>query len=159
MERLPNTGQAVIIDIGEASDIHPKNKQEVGRRLARWALAKDYGVDIPYRSAQYKSMEVKGKKALISFDHVNGNLRTVDHNDLLGFAIAGEDKKWVWAEAKIVGKDRDQVEVWSDDVANPVAVRYAWADNPVCNLCDVKGLPANPFRTDDWPGITIDALK
>ena len=155
MDKLPNTGQAVIVDLGEASDIHPKDKQNVAFRLARWALARDYGLDLPYRSAQYKSMTVAGKKVVLSFDHVNGGLRTVDHRRVSGFAIAGDDKKWVWAEAKIVGKDR--VEVWSDAVAAPVAVRYAWADNPVCNLYDQSGLPVTPFRTDDWPGLTVTA--
>jgi sialate O-acetylesterase len=156
MTRLPNTGQAVITDLGEASDIHPKNKQEVGKRLARWALAKDYGVDIPYRSAEFESMNIKGNKATITFKHVNNALRTVDHRELNGFAIAGEDQKWVWAEAKIKGQK--QVEVWSDTVQSPVAVRYAWANNPDCNLYDQKGLPVTPFRTDDWDGVTKDVL-
>jgi sialate O-acetylesterase len=156
MDRLPNAGQAVIIDLGEASDIHPKRKQEVGYRLARWALARDYGVDVPHRSAQYQSMAVEGRKAVITFDHVNGGLRTVDHRKISGFAIAGEDQEWVWADAKIRGKDR--VEVWSDSVEKPVAVRYAWANNPACNLYDQKGLPVTPFRTDDWPGVTANAF-
>jgi len=155
MDELPNAGQAVIIDLGEASDIHPKRKQEVGYRLARWALARDYGIDVPFRSAQYKSMEIDGNRAVIAFEHVNGGLRTVDHRKVSGFAIAGEDKKWVWAEAKIKGEDC--VEVWSDTVEKPVAVRYAWANNPVCNLYDQKGLPVTPFRTDNWPGITVNA--
>lgn len=152
MDRLPNTGEAVIIDLGEASDIHPKRKQEVGYRLARWALARDYKIEIPCRSARYKAMEIEGRKATITFDHVNGALRTVDHRTVSGFAVSGEDKQWVWAKASIKGKDR--VEVWSDAVEKPVAVRYAWANNPVCNLYDQKGLPVTPFRTDDWPGVT-----
>jgi len=156
MDKLPNTGQAVIIDLGEASDIHPRDKQNVAFRLARWALARDYGLDFPYRSPQYKSMLIEGGRAVITFDHVNGALRTVDHRRLRGFAIAGEDKKWVWAEAKIKGRDR--VEVWSDAVEAPVAVRYAWAGNPVCNLYDQKGLPVTPFRTDDWPGLTVSSF-
>jgi sialate O-acetylesterase len=82
-------------------------------------------------------------------------LRTVDAHDVQGFAIAGEDRKWVWAEAKIIAPD--QVAVRSSEVAEPVAVRYAWADNPVCNLYNVVGLPVTPFRTDDWPGVTVDA--
>ena len=127
-EKLKNTGQAVITDVGDASDIHPKNKQEVGRRLARLALARDYDMDIAHHSAEFKSVKFNGKKALVTFDHVNGKLRTVDHREVIGFALAGEDKKWVWAEAKIKGTD--QVEVWSDAVAAPVAVRYAWASNP-----------------------------
>ncbi|NOX53908.1 MAG: sialate O-acetylesterase [Planctomycetes bacterium] len=150
--RLPNTGQAVIIDLGEANDIHPKNKQDVARRLARWPLACQYGLDIVYQSPLYKSMEKKGNKILITFDHVGGGLVTVDVHQVKGFAIAGEDRKFVWAEAKIVGKDK--VEVWSDAIPDPVAVRYAWADNPVCNLYSRERLPVTPFRTDDWPGIT-----
>jgi len=156
MYKLPNTGQAVITDLGEASDIHPKNKQEVAKRLARWALAKDYNIDIPYRSAEFESITIKDDKATITFKHVNTALRTVDHKKLDGFAIAGEDKVWHWAEAKIKGTDR--VEVWCENVKVPVAVRYGWADNPVCNLYDKVGLPVNPFRTDDWKGITADAL-
>lgn len=156
LNRLPNTGEAVSIDLGEASDIHPKNKQEVGLRLARLALARDYQVKIPFQSAQYESMTIKGRIATITFAHVNGTLRTVDHKKINGFAIASEDKKWVWANARLTS--RDQVEVWSDKVETPVAVRYAWADNPVCNLYDEVGLPVTPFRTDEWPGLTADSF-
>ena len=146
----PNTGQAVIIDIGDAKDIHPKNKQDVGRRLALWALAKDYGKDIVYYGPQYKSMAVEGGKIVLKFDHVGGGL-VAKGGALEGFAIAGEDKAFVWADAKIVG---DTVEVSCPKVAKPVAVRYAWADNPICNLYNKEGIPASPFRTDQWPGIT-----
>jgi sialate O-acetylesterase len=158
MSRLPNTGEAVIIDLGEASDIHPKNKQDVAKRLARWAFACDYGMEIVHQSPQYKSMEVKDNKIVVTMEvgeHPDGALDTFDVREPLGFAIAGADKKFVSADAKIVG--RDQVEVWSDAVAQPVAVRYAWADNPVCNLQNRAGLAATPFRTDDWPGVTVDA--
>lgn len=155
LDKLPNTGEAVIIDLGEASDIHPKNKQDVAKRLARWALARDYGIDIPYRSPTYKSMEKQGQKIVLTFDHVGGGLDTFDVRSPIGFAIAGEDRNFVWADAKIVSKDK--IEVWSDQVSNPVAVRYAWADNPVCNLQSKEGLPATPFRTDDWPGVTADS--
>ena len=155
MARLPNTGQAVIIDIGEGKDIHPKNKVDVGRRLARWALAKDYGVAIPYQSPQYQSMEKQGSKVLLTFDHVGSGWRPFDVNEPRGFAIAGADHKFVWASAKIL--PTGQIEVWSDLVPEPAAVRYAWADNPVCNLFSQSGLPLTPFRTDDWPGVTIDA--
>ena len=157
MTTLPNTGEAVITDLGEAHDIHPKNKQGVGKRLARWALAKDYGIDIVYKSPQYKSMEKQGNKIVLTFDigqHAGGSLDTFDVREPLGFSIAGEDKVFVWAKAKIVG--RDKVEVWSDAVTEPASVRYAWANNPVCNLQNAAGLPATPFRTDDWPGVTID---
>jgi sialate O-acetylesterase len=153
MDRLPNTGQAVIIDIGEGKDIHPKNKQDVAMRLARWALARDYSIPVAYQSPTYKSMERQGNKIVITFDHVGGGLRTFDVADARGFAIAGSDQKVVPARARVTG--RNTVEVSSDAVSEPVAVRYAWADNPVCNLYSAEGLPATPFRTDDWPGVTI----
>ncbi len=155
LDKLPNTGQAVIIDIGDAADIHPKNKLEVGRRLARWALAKDYGVKVPYQSPRYDSMEKKDGAIVVKFKDLHDGLRTLDAKQVQGFAIAGEDKKWYPAEATIEGTDK--VVVKSNDVPNPVAVRYAWADNPVCNLYDKSGLPATPFRTDDWKGVTDDA--
>ncbi len=154
MLKLPNTGQAVIIDLGEANNIHPKNKQDVARRLVRWPLACVYGKSIVYQSPLYKSMEKKGNKIVVTFDHVGGGLVTVDVNEVKGFAIAGKDRKFVWAKARIVGKDK--VEVWSDEVPDPVAVRYAWADNPVCNLYSRERLPVTPFRTDDWPGVTVN---
>ncbi|HVT30182.1 MAG TPA: sialate O-acetylesterase [Lacipirellulaceae bacterium] len=160
-DRLPNTGQAVIIDLGEASDIHPRNKMEVGRRLARWALARDYGRDIVCQSPRYDSMEKKGNKILVKFKDVAGGLRSVDAKRVEGFAIAGADRNWVWAKAQILKPDHgakaDTVEVWNNDVPEPVAVRYAWADNPVCNLYNESLLPVTPFRTDDWPGITAKA--
>ncbi|WP_436714677.1 sialate O-acetylesterase [Roseiconus lacunae] len=155
MSKLENTGEAVIIDLGEASDIHPKNKQDVGKRLARWALAKNYGYDIPYQSPTYESMSVKGNLVTLKFEHVGGGLDTFDVNEPIGFTIAGEDQQFVKAHAKITGKDT--IVVSSDQVANPVAVRYAWADNPICNVQSVEGLPMTPFRTDDWKGITADA--
>ena len=146
---VPNTGMAVTIDIGEP-DIHPKNKQDVGKRLALWALAKTYGKNIVYSGPIYTLMEVQGNKAILHFSNVGGGL--VAKGDLLkGFAIAGEDKKFVWADAKIEG---NAVVVSSDKVSAPVAVRYAWAKNPVCNLYNREGLPATPFRTDTWPGVT-----
>ncbi len=154
MDALPDTGEAVILNLGEASDIHPKNKQDVAMRLARWALAKDYGVEVVHQSPRYKSMEVKGNKAILTFDHVGGGLDTFDVPTPIGFTIAGEDQKFVKANAKIVGSNK--IEVWSDAVATPAAVRYAWADNPVCNVQNKEGLPLTPFRTDDWPGITIN---
>ena len=153
MSRLPNTGEAVIIDIGEGKDIHPKNKVDVGRRLARWALAKDYGVNIPFQSPRFKSAETSGGKMTLTFDHVGGGWRPFDVAEPRGFAIAGEDRKFVWASAKVLPDGR--IEVWSDKVSAPVAVRYAWADNPVCNMYSVNGLPLTPFRSDDWPGVTF----
>lgn len=155
--QLPNTGQAVIIDIGEGNDIHPKNKLEVAKRLARIALARDYHVNVPYESPRMQSFERRDNKIVITFDHADGGLVTLDTNTIRGFSIAGEDRKFVWAQAKIVGDRRNQVEVWSDDVAEPVAVRYAWADNPSCNLYSRAWLPVTPFRTDDWPGTTAEA--
>lgn len=157
MSKLPNTGEAVIIDLGEAHDIHPKNKQGVAKRLARWALARNYGVDVVYRSPLYKSLETKGSRTVVTFNHVGGGLDTFDVRQPVGFAIAGRDRKFVPAQARLVGKDK--VEVWSDRVTEPVAVRYAWADNPVCNVQNREGLPMTPFRTDDWPGVTVDNHK
>jgi sialate O-acetylesterase len=153
--QLPKSGQAVIIDVGEGIDIHPRNKQDVGNRLARLALAQDYGVQIQSQSPRFKSLEIKGNKAVVTFDNVGGGLKAVDFKDPRGFAIAGEDHKFAWAQAQVVGPDR--IEVWSDAVTAPVAVRYAWGDNPVVNLQSAEGLPVTPFRTDDWPGITATA--
>ncbi len=154
MSRLENTGEAVIIDIGEGRDIHPRNKVDVGRRLARWALAKQYGFDIAHKSPTYKSMEKDGNKITLSFDGLRSQWRPFDVNRPVGFAIAGADRKFVWANAKVEGK---KVVVWSDKVSDPVAVRYAWADNPVCNMFTTENLPLTPFRTDEWPGVTINA--
>lgn len=155
MSKLPATGEAVIIDIGEGKDIHPRNKQDVGRRLARLAFAQVYNVPgIAGRSPIYKSMEKQGNKIVLTFEHVTGGWRPFDVNEPRGFAIAGEDKKFVWAQAKVI--EQDKIEVWSDAVPNPASVRYAWADNPVCNMFSGAGLPLTPFRTDDWPGVTIN---
>lgn len=155
MTRLPNTGEAVIIDIGEGKDIHPKNKVDVGRRLARWALAKDYGVKIAHQSPQYKSMAKKDNKIVLTFDHIEGGWRPFDVAEPRGFSIATEDGKFVWAKAAIQ-KD-NTIEVWSDEVAAPAAVRYGWADNPIVNMFGANGLPLTPFRTDSRPGATINA--
>jgi len=150
---LPNTGMAVIIDIGEANNIHPKNKQDVGKRLALWALAESYGKELVYSGPIYKSMKIKSNKIMLYFDHVGGGLIANGDEPLKGFAIAGADRQFVWADAKI---DGDSIVVSSNEVSSPVAARYAWADNPVCNLYNEEDLPASPFRTDDWPGITVD---
>jgi sialate O-acetylesterase len=156
MDKLPNTGEAVIIDLGEGRDIHPRNKQDVAKRLARWALARDYGIsDLAYHSPQYKSMEKQGNKIVLSFNHVGPGLYNFDVDKPTGFAIAGSDKKFVWADAKLVGTDK--IEIWSDKVSEPASVRYAWADNPVCNVYSRNGLPLTPFRTDDWKGVTAEA--
>lgn len=147
---LAKTGIAVIIDIGEADDIHPKNKQDVGSRLALWALAKTYGRELVYSGPTYKSMDIDGNKVVLHFKHTGGGL-VAKGSPLKGFAIAGADRKFVWADARIEG---DTVVVSSEKVAEPVAVRYAWANNPVCNLYNAEGLPASPFRTDIWPGLS-----
>jgi sialate O-acetylesterase len=171
---LPKTGQAVLIDIGESADIHPRNKKDVGERLALIALANDYGKSIPYSGPVYESVKAANGKAILTFKHADGGLvakplpetsvvksqtsetapllRNSPASPLEGFAICGEDKKWFWADAKI---DGDTVVVSSDKVPVPVAVRYAWADNPTCNLFNGAGLPASPFRTDDFPPVTL----
>lgn len=143
---VPNTGMAVTIDIGEADDIHPKNKQDVGSRLAQWALAKTYGRSIPPSGPLYKAMRRQGNRIVLEFDHAEG--LSGRGGQLKGFAIAGADRRFVWAEARIEG---DTVVVSSPQVAEPMAVRYGWANNPECTLINRAGLPASPFRTDDWP--------
>jgi sialate O-acetylesterase len=147
LEKSDPAGMAVIIDIGDARDIHPKNKQDVGKRLALWALAETYDQKLVHSGPLYDSMKVEGNKARLSFKHVGGGL-VARGEKLAGFALAGEDRKFVWADAKIEG---DAVVVWSEAVPSPAAVRYGWADNPDCTLFNKEGLPASPFRTDRWP--------
>jgi sialate O-acetylesterase len=149
---LPNTGQAVIIDIGDANDIHPKNKQDVGARLAQSAFKIAYGMDVVDSGPVYSSMRKDGNAIRVAFDHTHGGL-VANGTALYGFSIAGEDKEFHWAQARI---DGNEVIVSSPDEPNPVAVRYGWANNPVCNLYNADGLPTSPFRTDDWTGITAD---
>ncbi len=147
-----DTGLAVAIDIGDADNIHPKNKQEVSRRLALWALSQVYGQTIVWSGPIYRSMRIEGGKVYLAFDHAEGGLTLGMGGRLRGFTIAGEDRKFAVAEVEIVGSE---VVVWSDGVPEPVAVRYGWADNPdLVNLSNQEYLPASPFRTDDWPGIT-----
>jgi sialate O-acetylesterase len=150
-QKLPNTGLALTIDIGEAGDIHPKNKQEVGRRLALAARHIAYGEKVAYSGPVYRDMSIVGGEARITFDHADGGLVARD-GKLPAFEIAGADRKFHWASARIAGDD--EVVVSSPDVPAPVAVRYAWAGNPDATLYNKAGLPAVPFRTDDWPGIT-----
>lgn len=145
--RLPRTGMTVAIDIGEANDIHPKNKQEVGRRLALWALAEVYGRKGPFSGPILAGHEIMGSEVVLRFRHTDKGL-VAKGNALKGFAIAGEDMRWLWAEARI---DGDRVVVRHPEVKQPRAVRYGWADNPECTLYNGAGLPASPFRTDDWP--------
>lgn len=147
---LPNTGMAVAMDIGEPNNIHPKNKQDVGKRLALWALAKDYGFKkITYSGPLYKNMKIEGDKIRIFFEYADSGLKIPKGQSLKGFAIAGADKEFVWANAKI---DGNTVLVWSEEVKNPTAVRYGWSDWMECNLYNKKVLPASPFRTDDFSG-------
>jgi sialate O-acetylesterase len=145
-QNTPKVGVAIAIDVGDAKDIHPRDKQSVGQRLALNALAIAYNKPIVYSGPVYESMKVDGAKACLKFKHVGGGL-VAKGEKLTGFAIAGEDKKFVWADATIEG---DTVVVSSKEVAAPVAVRYAWADNPECNFYNKEGLPAVPFRTDTW---------
>ena len=149
---VPKTGMAVTIDIGDSEDIHAGNKQDVGKRLELAALAQAYGKDIVYSGPIYKSMKIEGNKVRLSFDHLGGGL-AVKGDKLVGFAVAGEDRKFVWADAVVEG---DTVVVSGKSVPDPKAVRYAWANNPVCNLYNKAGLPASPFRTDDWPITSSD---
>jgi len=153
LKNVENTGMAVTNDIGNVKDIHPKNKQDVGKRLALWALAKDYGKkDIVYSGPIYKGMRVEGSKVKISFDYACGGLVAKD-GDLKQFQIAGEDKKFVDAKATING---ETVVVSADVVSKPVAVRYCWSNVAIGNLFNGGELPASPFRTDEWAGVTIN---
>lgn len=139
----------VGIDVGDAGDIHPRNKQAIGKRLAQRALSDVYGKDIVPGGPMYTAMRMDGNKIILSFEDVGSGLVEQDGTPLKTFAIAGEDRQFIQAQAVIVD---DTVIVSAEEVSNPVAVRYAWADNPVgCNLFNVEGFPASPFRTDDWP--------
>ena len=151
---LPRTGMAIAIDIGDPKNIHPKNKQEVGHRLALWALGDVYGRKVAATSGPLPAKhEVKGADVVVSFTHTNGGL-AAKGGEVKGFVIAGEDRAWKPATARIEG---DKVIVSSAEVKVPVAVRYAWEDNPECNLANGAGLPASPFRTDDWPELPAPA--
>jgi sialate O-acetylesterase len=152
---LPNTGMAVAIDLGEEDDINPHRKQALAERLALAATRVAYGKDVIISGPTFKKMEIKGSNAVVAFDNVGGGLVARDvvldkyhlgAAELRGFAVCGGDRKFVWAHAEIVG---DTVVVSSPEVSDPVAVRYAWSDFPLCNLYNVEGLPAVPFRTDD----------
>lgn len=150
----PKTGMAIINDVGDAKDIHPKNKKDPGERLARWALAKDYGMDIIYSGPLFKSSEVKDGAIRVTFDQSGKGLKSRDGGALKRFEIAGADKVWHWADAKIDGTD--SVIVSSAEVKQPAAVRYAWAANPEgANLVNSDGLPASVFRTDDWNDVEV----
>jgi sialate O-acetylesterase len=151
---LPNTGMAVTTDVGEALDIHPKNKQTVGLRLALAGLKVAYQKDIVYTGPVYQSMNVEGNKVTLTFDQIGSGIKIKDkYGYLKGFAIAGEDHQFHWATGKITGVNTLQIS--SSEVQHPVAVRYAWSNNPEdANLYNSADLPASSFRTDNWKGIT-----
>jgi len=174
---LPNTGEAILIDIGEAANIHPRNKRDAGVRVALAALAKTYGQRVTYSGPTYQSIAVEGDKVRVHFKNATGGLiakqlpatyipttvhmettaplvRKLPNSEVEGFAVCGEDKKWVWADASI--KDSEVI-VSAPGVSKPIAVRYAWASNPICNLYNGAGLPAGPFRSDSFPSITEKA--
>ena len=172
---LPHTAQAVTIDLGEAGDLHPRDKKTLGHRLFLIAQSEHYGQHVAYSGPVFGSMRIEDGKARLHFHPSEGGLvatklretypvktltgesaplvRNSPHSELEGFAICGEDRKWDWANARIEGEN---VLVWSDQVKHPVAVRYGWAENPTCNLSNGAGLPASPFRTDDFPVTTQD---
>lgn len=150
---MPNTGMAVAIDIGESEDIHPRNKQEVGRRLALQALKVAYGRDILASGPLYDSMTVRDGEVHLRFTSTGSGLAVRGGGNLNGFTIAGKDRKFQWANARIEG---NEVIVSSDRISDPQSVRYAWADDPAGNLVNNEGLPASPFRTDNWRAVTQD---
>jgi len=151
LDALPAAGMAVTVDIGEAADIHPKDKQEVGRRLALWALAKTYGKAVECSGPLFRSAKAEGARMRIEFDHAGG-LKASDGMELAGFAVSGPDGKFRPARAKV---DGETVLVSDPEGGRPSAVRYAWADSPEgLNLVNGAGLPASPFRTDGFKGVT-----
>ncbi len=151
-QHLEDVGLAVTIDLGDPTDIHPVNKQPVGERLARWALAQTYGQPLVYSGPIYTTHEIVGDQVILHFDHVGEGLAARDGGPLKGFVIAGPDRKFRWAKAVV---DGDRIVVSEAKVTTPLAVRYAWADNPYwANLINREGLPASPFRTDDWESVT-----
>lgn len=145
---VPNTGMVVTTDIGDVTDIHPRNKQDVGKRLALWALAKNYGrSELVFSGPLYRAMSLEGQKVRLYFDHVGSGLTSRDGKPLTWFEISGGDKKFVGARASIEG---ETVLVWSETVTAPVAVRFGWHEQAQPNLANKEGLPASPFRTDRW---------
>jgi sialate O-acetylesterase len=150
---LPKTGMAITIDIGDAKNTHPTNKQEVGRRLSLWALGTVYGKDVPAISGPLPTSSLINSNTItVTFKHANGGLKTKDGGPVKGFQIAGADQQWKPGAAKL---DGDKVIVSSPHISAPAAVRYAWQDLPDCNLYNAGDLPASPFRTDDWPVPTV----
>jgi sialate O-acetylesterase len=154
LNTTPKTGMAITNDVGEANDIHPKNKKDPGERLARWALAKDYGQNLTYSGPLFQSSQTLDNAIRVTFDQCGTGLKSRDGSPLKRFEIAGPDKTWHWADAKIDGTD--SVLVSSPQVQQPAAVRYAWAANPEgANLVNSEGLPTSVFRTDDWDDVEI----
>ncbi|MDH4476628.1 MAG: hypothetical protein QE274_09140 [Verrucomicrobiaceae bacterium] len=154
LNTTPKTGMAITNDVGEANDIHPKNKKDPGERLARWALAKDYGQNLTYSGPLFRTSQTRDKAIRVTFDQCGTGLKSSDGSPLKRFEIAGSDKTWHWADAKIDGTD--SVLVSSPQVPQPAAVRYAWAANPEgANLVNSEGLPTSVFRTDDWDDVEI----
>jgi sialate O-acetylesterase len=156
LKKVPNTGMAVTTDIGNVKDIHPKNKQQVGRRLSLWALAKTYGKEVVFSGPLYESHEVDGNKIRIRFQHVGGGLVAKEEKPLTHFEIAGADEKFEPATATI---DGETIVVSSDKVEKPVAVRFAWTDTAEPNLFNQEGLPASPFRTDTFKLVTAGNVQ
>ena len=146
LRKVENTGMAVTMDIGNVKDIHPRNKHDVGKRLSLWALAKSYGQDIVYSGPLYRDMKIEKNKIILSFDHVGGGLIARD-SALNFFFIAGKNKQFYPAKAEIKG---GQVIVFNKKVKRPVAVRFAFSNDVIPNFYNKEGLPASPFRTDDW---------
>jgi sialate O-acetylesterase len=154
---VKNTAMIVLLDISGGEKVHASNKREVGQRLGAAALHEVYGKkDALYQGPFFKSMEIKDGKAVLSFDHVGRGLVVKNPDGLKGFAIAGADKNFVWADARIAG---DKIIVSSPSVKDPVAVRYAWADNPVVSVSSKDDLPLAPFRTDDWAAGTAGKVS
>lgn len=149
---VKGTGLAVTIDVGNPDDIHPTDKQSVGHRLSLAARHTAYGEQTESRGPECESYSIENGSVRLSFSHTTGGLKTHGDSSLKGFAIAGGDHKFYWADARIEGND---IVVSSPQVPSPLAVRYAWADNPDCNLYNGAGLPATPFRTDMWTGVTV----
>jgi sialate O-acetylesterase len=150
LQSTPNTGMAITIDLGEEDNVHPDNKQDVGMRLALWALHNSYDRELVYSGPICESIEIENDRVRLDFNYVGEGLLALG-DTLKGFAVAGADKKFHWADSRII--NRNSVIVRSKKVPKPIAVRYGWADNPVCNLYNSEGLPASPFRTDKWDDI------
>ena len=149
-QRLPNTGQAVAIDIGDGADIHPWEKEEVGRRLARWALARDYGSsDLTHRSPEIDAWRQEDSHLIVDFAHTGSGLRLIEYEKVKGFAVAAKDREWIQVTGVLENARRAVLDL--PEGLEVAAIRYAWASNPVVNLYSQEGLPLTPYRSDDWP--------